>query len=196
MAVSARIATLILPLAVACGPKGSTEAVPSAASTHPDLQCPPGTWSAGEGPPAGVEVWCELRSPSEAVRQGPSIHWYENGRRRSEGGWVAGKPHGEWRHWHPNGTPQARGTLAHGLREGVWTTYHPDGTRESEGNYVGGKQHGPWIFWDDEALTRTEGLFELGDRSGRWVDVDPGGVEIRERVYRNGRLVNQRELGG
>lgn len=188
----AAIAATVL---AACTPKTPAE---SAATTgiHPDLQCPPGTWGAGDGPPNGVEVWCELRSPTDAVRQGPSIRWHDNGRREAEGSWSGGKPHGDWRYWHPNGAPKAQGTYAQGLREGVWTNYHPDGSRESEGTFVGGQEHGPWVFWDPATFRRTEGAFELGKRTGRWIDLDASGVAVRERLYQEGRLVNQRELGG
>lgn len=190
-----RIAMVLVLGGAACAPKAPVDTTP-VSSVHPELQCPPGTWAAGQGPPEGLEVWCEVRSPTDAVRQGPSITWHPNGRRAAEGSWVGGKRHGEWKVWHANGTPSGRGTYSHGLREGVWTFYHPDGTRESEGAYVGDQQHGTWVFWSADALTRTEGRFELGLRTGRWIDHDPGGLPVRERIYREGRLVNQRELGG
>lgn len=193
MAAWARL-TLGCLVVAGCGGKTPVVAPLPTNSVHPDLQCPPGTLGAGEGPPNGTQVWCELPSLTDPVKQGPSIGWHENGRKQAEGSWLAGERHGDWRYWHPNGRPEAQGTYAHGLREGLWTRYHPDGSRAAEGSFVGDQEHGAWTFWDATALTRTDGIYELGQRTGRWLDVDPAGVPVRERLYQEGRLVNQREL--
>ena len=196
VALLAAVAALLGPLGTGCGPKPAPAAAVPAAG-HPDLQCPPGTSPAGRGPPEGTEAWCQVRLPGgEARRAGPRITWHANGQRSAAGWYQAGKRHGTWQFWHASGTPAKQGSYTQGLEDGPWTTYHPDGTRAAMGGYVGGEEHGPWIFWDPGTLTRTEGSYELGERTGRWVDVGPDGRPVRERIYRRGRLVNQRELGG
>ncbi len=198
MATAHRVAPWALLACIAgCGPKASNPVIATGASVHPDLQCPPGTLPAGTPPPQGREVWCELRPVGGApVRQGPSIAWHENGKRAAQGPYLAGKRHGRWTFWHPNGVPAKQGSFAQGLEEGVWTAYHPHGDRASEGEYVGGEEHGPWLYWDVQEPARIEGTWALGKRTGRWLDIGPDGRPVRERVYRNGRLVNQQELGG
>ncbi|HHO54404.1 MAG TPA: hypothetical protein ENK18_26915 [Deltaproteobacteria bacterium] len=162
---------------------------------HPDLQCPPGTLGAGTPPPKGTEVWCEMRLATGAlVREGPSIQWHPNGRKRAEGSYVADQRHGPWLFWYPTGNPEAQGSYTSGVKEGAWTTYDASGSRTSEGLFIGGQEHGMWTFWDDAGARRTEGEFVLGARTGRWLDHGPDGIAVRERIYREGRLVSQREL--
>lgn len=162
---------------------------------HPDLQCPPGSMGVGTPPPEGTEVWCEVRlTNGTLVREGPSIQWYANGRKRSEGAYVVDQRHGPWLYWFPTGGPEAQGTYASGVKEGTWTTYAAGGSRASEGQFVGGREHGIWTFWDESGERRTEGEFVLGARTGRWLDHGPDGTAVRERIYREGRLVSQREL--
>ncbi|MBX2803773.1 MAG: hypothetical protein KTR31_39220 [Myxococcales bacterium] len=161
----------------------------------PAIACPPGTFPAGLAPPAGGEVWCEIRTSGAAARrEGPAMSWHGNERRRWEGTYVAGQPNGTWLYWYATGSPEAQGSFSRGLKEGLWVTYHPSGDRASEGSYVDGKEHGPWVFWDAESATRTEGEFVLGARTGRWHDYGPDGAARRYRIYRDGRLVEQGEL--
>ena len=166
-----------------------------AVPAHPDLQCPPGTLPAGTAPPQGDTVWCEITNAAGLkVREGPSLEWHPNERRRAEGSYVAGERHGEWLYWYATGSPEARGSYAIGVKEGVWTTYHPNGDRASEGMFVGGAEHGPWVFFDPTSGTRTEGEYVLGERTGPWIDYGEHGRPVRERIYRNGRVIDQREL--
>ena len=76
----------------------------------------------------------------------------------------------------------------------MWTSYHPSGDRASEGQMVDGKENGRWTYWNNETLSRTEGEYILGDRDGIWMDFGPDDRPLRERTYRAGRLVSQREL--
>ena len=162
---------------------------------HPDLKCPAGTQPAGYAPPHGWEVWCEKLLPNgQKLREGPSIGWHPNEQKRSEGSYADGKQHGPWLYWYPTGTPESQGGFALGVKEGVWTTYAAGGETTSEGQFVGGQEHGPWVFWNTDAATRTEGSFVLGARDGVWLDYGPDDRPVRERTYRDGRMVTMREL--
>lgn len=162
---------------------------------HPDLQCPAGTSPEGYGPPVGRSAWCLLTLPDgHRVKEGPAIEWHENGARKVTGQWSQDRQVGEWVTYHPTGTPESRGTWVAGKKDGVWTTWAPTGEKVGEGPYVDGVEHGAWVFWNVETLVRTEGNYVLGGRDGRWLDYSPEGKATRERIYRDGRLVTQREL--
>jgi phenylacetic acid degradation operon negative regulatory protein len=64
--------------------------------------CPPDTELRGSQK-AGQQS-CEYQdSNGVSVKHGPFVDWYENGRKRSEGGYDQGKPDGTWRYWDADG---------------------------------------------------------------------------------------------
>jgi hypothetical protein len=165
------------------------------AKGHPDLVCPAGASAEGYGPPVGRESWCMLTLPDgRLVREGAAIEWHDNGARKVSGNYAQGRKTGEWVTYHPTGTPEARGTYLNDKKDGVWTTWAPTGEKIAEGPYVDGVEHGAWTFWTVETLVRTEGNYVLGGRDGKWIDYSPEGKATRERIYREGRLLSQREL--
>jgi hypothetical protein len=171
-------------------PQPEPEPVP----LHPDLICPTGTEATGAPPPAGREVWCNKALPTgKSMKQGPMITWHSNEQKASSGEFNADRESGPWLYWYPTGLPEMQGTFTSGVKNGVWTTFHPNGDRQSEGEYVDGREHGAWVYWTEQ-LTRIEGVWVLGLRDAIWLDYSPEDVAVRERVYRSGRLVSQREL--
>jgi hypothetical protein len=188
-------AVLALATLAGCPPKAPPEAPTAQQPVYADIACPPGTLVAGQAPPLGQEVWCQRPNPDGTfTKVGPSITWHSNGRKASEGAFREGKKDGPWLFWYPTGTPERQGTYAFGVPEGVWTSYHPNGERASEGQMVDGEEHARWTYWNAETLTRVEGEYVLGERDGTWMDFGPDDRPIRERTYRSGRLVSQREL--
>jgi hypothetical protein len=161
---------------------------------HPDLACAEGTIGLGAAPPDGMEVYCaRVFEDGRIVRQGPSIQWHSASRRAGTGVWLDGKRSGAWQTWHANGAAHEQGTYIGGMKEGPWIAFHTNSERASEGEFVGGKENGAWTFWSEDGLTRTEGVYNLGNREGKWIDYGPDDKPVRERNYRNGRLINQRE---
>jgi len=161
---------------------------------HADLICPEGTQEAGTPPPSGTEVWCHrLDASGTWLRSGPSISWHPNQHRSAQGEWKDNQRSGPWIYWHPNGAPQSHGHFSNGLKDGVWLDYHASGDPESEGAFVEGREHGPWLYWAAD-LTRVEGQWELGSRAGIWLDYEASGRASRQRDYRDGRLISQKEL--
>ncbi len=187
--------------AVAVGLAGGCAKAPVAvvdagpAKGHPDLRCPVGARPEGFGPPNGRAAWCVLSLPDgRTVKDGPALEWHENGAIAASGAWADDLQTGEWIRYFPTGTPESRGTYVAGKKDGVFTTFAPGGEKVAEGPFVNGAEHGAWTFWNTETLVRTEGAYVLGDRDGVWRDYTPEGKATRERVYRDGRLVTQREL--
>jgi hypothetical protein len=178
-----------------CAPKPPPAAPSAPAPLFSEFTCPPGTELAGAAPPVGVEVWCSRPMPDGTkVRSGPSLSWHGNGQKQSQGAYLQDKREGPWLYWYPTGTPERQGSYSNGKPDGVWTSYHPTGDRSSEGQMVDGKENGRWTFWNNESMTRTEGEFLLGERDGVWMDFGPEDQPVRERSYRTGRLVSQRDL--
>ncbi len=188
-------AMAVAALLAGCPPKPPPTGPAAPPQVNADIACPPGTLLTGHAPPVGSEVWCQRpNTDGTFTRVGPTLTWHGNGRKASEGAYREGKKDGPWLFWYPTGTPERQGSYANGQPEGVWTSYHPNGERASEGQMVDGHEHARWTYWNAETLTRVEGEYVLGERDGTWMDFGPDDRPIRERIYRSGRLVSQREL--
>jgi hypothetical protein len=186
---------LVLPLLISCAKPVATTGASTPASPHPDLHCPPGSIPAGKAPPLGLEVWCHAQGqPGKWLREGPSISWHDNQQRASEGLFSHGKPTGPWQYWYPTGQPMEQGSFAGGVKDGVWVTYHADGTRSAEGTMVDGKHHGEWSYWSSDGQSRTVGQWKLGKKDGIWNEMNAEDRAVAERLYRDGRLVSQKDL--
>jgi antitoxin component YwqK of YwqJK toxin-antitoxin module len=185
-------ATLFL---LACAKKAPEAPTAAGGPNYPDLKCATGTAPAGLAPPQGFEVWCQSVLPSgEPQREGPSIAWHPNEQRSAEGAWSVGRRTGTWQYWYPNGQLEKTGSYTNGVEDGVWVSYHENGQRMSEGQMIGGKESGAWSYWTEDGQTRTDGQWRLGLRDGVWTDFAPGDVPVREKIWRDGRLITQREL--
>lgn len=189
-------AVSLLILAVACK-KAAVDTGPQmpVGIQHPDLPCTNGTIGMGEPPPAGTEIYCARVYPDGRIqRQGPAIMWHSPSRRKAQGAFLDDRKSGAWQMWHPNGAVAGQGSFVADNKEGAWVEFHGNGERASEGDYVGGKETGKWMYWSEDGLTRTEGKYDAyGKRQDSWIDYGADDQPIRERIYRNGRLVNQRE---
>ncbi len=84
----------------------------------------------------------------EEQKQGKWTHWYRDGGRQFEGGFVAGKPVGTHVWWHPNGQKRIEAEFVDGLEYGPSIWWHANGQKQIEGYYKAGVQHGPWTRWD------------------------------------------------
>jgi antitoxin component YwqK of YwqJK toxin-antitoxin module len=87
-----------------------------------------------------------------------------------------------------------QGSFAGGVKDGVWVSYHADGARSSEGKMIDGKQHGEWSYWSSDGQSRTVGQWKLGNKDGVWREMNAEDRAVAERLYRDGRLVSQKDL--
>ena len=192
--LSGLLCSLLLVTVVACKKKPIVEEVVEEISIYPELGCLEGTKAVGTPPPMGTEVWCATTQEGNSYRNGAAIEWYNNEQRKSAGSYENGMKSGQWEFWYPHGVPQEQGTFVRGVKDGYWTEFNPSGGRSSEGQMVAGKEHGKWIYWQDDG-SRTEGEWVLGQKTGKWIDFGTDDKPMRERIYRNGRMLSQRELG-
>jgi hypothetical protein len=162
-------------------------------TTYEDLKCEEGTRPVGTPPPSGTRVWCVRKMPTGAeVRHGPSFAWHSNGEMASTGSWVDDRQHGHWTFWASQSFLESEGAFVEGEEEGIWKFYYADGSIKAEGPMSDGGRHGQWSYVDENGI-QNEGTWAYGEREGRWYDKDPEGRVVRERIYRAGRLIEQKE---
>lgn len=179
-------------LAILAGCPKQTE-VQAAASGA--IDCPAGTKPAGKAPPDGFEAWCQRVTPTgEVTREGPAMTWHPDGARASVGTYANNRKDGFWSTYYPDGSPQAEGSYEIGVQAGLWKEYHPGGALKAEGEYAGGKPNGYWTYWHANGQLQTAGDLVNGQKTGTWIEHDEQGKPKTERVYRDGRIVTQREL--
>ena len=187
--------TTALLISTACKKKTVTEEVAGPVQIHPDLVCPEGTHGEGFPPPDGNFVYCVLDGMiGTTIKQGPSIEWYPNGQKRSTGDYAADKRAGDWIHWYESGVIEKQGPYINNVADGHWIEFHPSGMQSAEGDRANGREKGLWVYWSDGDNIRTEGHWVSGQKDGEWTDFSPEGKPLRQRVYRLGRLINQREF--
>lgn len=180
----------LLALLAGCPKQTATEQAVNAA-----IACPAGTQPAGKAPPEGFEAWCQRVAPTgEVTREGPAITWHPDGTRASAGSYAVNRKSGFWSTYYPDGKPQAEGSYEVGVQVGLWKEYHPSGELKTEGEYAAGKPHGYWTYWHPNGQLLTAGDLVEGDKTGTWIEYDEQGKPKTERVYRNGRVLSQREL--
>lgn len=155
-------------------------AVPAA----PPLACPPGTERKGEGPPDGVEEWCEGKDPyGRGRREGPARSWYDGGGLRVTQAFHEGIVDGAFREHHRNGKVAREGTYATGRKVGTWRVYFESGTLEEESEWRDGVAHGRFAAWWPSGARRTEGRRCGGAQCGRWRTFDGDGKPLGEMDY-------------
>src|SRR5437879_5225903 len=82
-------------------------------------------------------VWRVYVMPSERIVlempwrggrwHGIAARYHRNGQRESQGRYVKGEKHGEWRFWFPTGQIAARGEYEHDQQVGDWSYWDEQG---------------------------------------------------------------------
>ena len=186
----------VLLLLVACGPKTSGTTTSAAPQGPPlPIECPSGSKGAGQLPPEGKEIWCQLVDAGGNVfRQGPAIEYYPDGVKAAVGSYDRNYKQGYWQAWYPDGQPKSQGSYEHGVPVGVWAEFHQSGSKSSEGGYAGGQPDGTWTYWHPNGQIRTQGVMVAGQPDGTWIEYDENGRPTVEREYRGGRQITHRGL--
>jgi hypothetical protein len=187
--------SLFLAATTACKKKAPDDITDEPVHLHPDLICPDGSHGEGFPPPDGVLAYCVLDgNPGLTIKHGPSIEWYTSGQKKEAGSYLSNQRFGEWTSWYESGIIARQGHYKNDSEDGRWIEFHPSGLQSAEGARVNGRESGEWVYWADGDNTRTEGAWSNGQQDGVWTDFDSAGTPVRQRVFRMGRLINQREL--
>lgn len=159
------------------------------------LGCPEGTVEVGAPPPTGTELSCvRTDETGRQVKHGPARTWWPDGRPRSHGAYAADQRVGHWWLWSADGHLEMEGDFRENAENGWWVYYRPDGGVSAEGPMRNGGRDGMWVTYDETTGLAQEGLWVGGEKEGVWVEYNADDRAIRERVFRRGRLLSQREL--
>lgn len=119
---------------------------------------------------------------------GPTYHFFDDGRVKSQGTYTRPKPGISWSiqdelaqpsgtfsFYSKNGALEERGTLEDGARQGTWTMYWANAEIKETGDYVDGAKHGEWLAFDPLGATLSEVNWDQGLRSGPARHYHPNG---------------------
>ncbi|MCB9664253.1 MAG: toxin-antitoxin system YwqK family antitoxin [Alphaproteobacteria bacterium] len=188
-------ALLVLPSLAGCPRRGGVTAMGRDTEVvQTVLGCAPGAREYGAAPPAGFELWCGVPGDTGAVRHGPSRSWWQDGARRTAGAYDMGRKTGHWFTWHANGNLASEGPYVGDAEDGYWMLYDEDGDLAEEGPMHDGGREGVWSFLDPKTKVWLQGTWVDGQKDGTWTEYDAAGKPLRERVFRLGRQISQREL--
>jgi antitoxin component YwqK of YwqJK toxin-antitoxin module len=104
-----------------------------------------------------------------------------------------GVEEGKWTSWFENGNRKTEGSFKAGRMDGIWVGFFPDGQPDFEGTYKDDLKNGPWKFYFESVpekpiggRVREEGSYAEGRKSGRWISYSVNGLPISEGLYANG----------
>jgi antitoxin component YwqK of YwqJK toxin-antitoxin module len=149
-----------------------------------------------------------------------SVHmqfFHENGKVKSEGTLINGRPDGYWRNYHINGNIKSEGNRKEETLHGVWKFYTQEGVLFVSITYKDGVKEGPRLTYQDSVLVKreifvdnqlegiTEHYFSSGDlklripfennrENGTGYEYDSIGNLITLLTYKNGVLTRKREV--
>lgn len=121
-------------------------------------------------------------------RHGHFVYYFENGKKKSEGGCLNDLNVGLWTYWYESGGKKSEGKMVKNKKEDVWVNWHENGVKESEGKYENGKGEGKWTGWYDNGQKKTEGMYLNYARIGVWKFWDENGDLDFEENYESGKL--------
>ena len=130
-------------------------------------------------------------------------YYHPNGTKRSEGEFLNGKKHGEWRDWDSTGQLISSISYADGLRDGPFTLWtaskatdrvlelernlgNPSGIQKHEGHFTADKLNGEYKIWFSNDSLYEHSYYRNGsfDRFRRLYD--PNGTLRIKAHYKNG----------
>jgi|SRR6218665_87260 len=105
------------------------------------LKCPVGTRQSGD-PQEGISCRKSDTASGRGVAHGPSVSFYANGQKNSEGQYVDGFRSGSWIFYAQDGQVRSRVEFQAGNYHGRREEYFPNGKLHTVESYVNGKLDG------------------------------------------------------
>jgi antitoxin component YwqK of YwqJK toxin-antitoxin module len=131
----------------------------------------------------GLEQWCVDASDQN---NGPSVVYFPNRTRLSEGAYQNGVRSGMWQEWHSNGQLKMRGSYTKGQRASAWQWWDLGGRIYQEGAYIDGQQYGRWVVYFETGRVQSEGEYQAGEQHGFWNQWHENGRKSAEGSYELG----------
>jgi len=94
--------------------------------------------------------------------------FYQDGKVRAQGKYVAGLREGSWIYFYPNGKQEQTGVYKMDWPTGMWKWYYASGSLHREEMYRNGREDGTSIEYDTLGVIINEGEFSAGARNGKW----------------------------
>ncbi len=97
------------------------------------------------------------------IKEGLSIHWYDNGNKICHGHYKDNWMDGEWKYYHyENDSLFAKGAFMKSRKFGLWKYWHSNGSIRAKIHYHAGELHGDFEWFDEEGILNYRGNYEHG----------------------------------
>ena len=104
-------------------------------------------------------VWYFKKAPFT----GRAASKFENGQKKEEATYKAGKREGLETWWYENGQKRAQGTIRDGKKQGPFTEWYENGQKKEETTYNNdGKRDGPYTTWHENGQMWRKSFYEDG----------------------------------
>ena len=119
-------------------------------------------------------------------------YWGDDGKKKSEIYFQAGKYHGSYKTFHKNGELSIETEYSYGLKHGIEKNYFDNKQISLEGEWVEGKRNGEWNLYFSNGVKRFHGNYELGVKQGEFKTYyEEDGRLKSEELYVDGVLMSQ-----
>lgn len=149
-------------------------------------------------------------------KEGKGIEWKPNGSILSTVEYVNGQQHGKYCTYYPNGTLNIERTFRNDslinvkeyyesgntlsdtdykdfLRSGKEILWHENGVKASEAHFDNGHPVNIMRSWHPNGQLKFEAYFNnKGLMDGSWVEYDDKGNKVKERLFKNGQLIEEK----
>ncbi|NLA24116.1 MAG: hypothetical protein GX879_04035 [Bacteroidales bacterium] len=92
------------------------------------------------------------------------IQYYENGKKKMEGGLKNGERAGKWTAWYENDSVWSVGYYIDGKKHGQSAVFYANGNKAYDKNFVDDKAHGKWKFYTEDGKLSGEVEYENGEK--------------------------------
>ena len=96
------------------------------------------------------------------------VDFYENKQKRSEGDYVRGLEHGNWKFWYDSGKLQEEASYYMGQFNGPVIRYYPNGQLQHEGYFKLDRQDSLMRSFTADGKLLEEGLYIKDQKFGKW----------------------------
>ena len=116
-------------------------------------------------PQLGLELMTEASDPE--IDDEPTNVRSSGETKRFETETTRGRREGRWTTWFDNGNKRSEGGYLDGEMHGPFTLWYETGNKREEGQYVRGRAHGRWVKWDEQGHRIKEVEFRHGVKVSR-----------------------------
>ena len=136
-------------------------------------------------------IYAGSESPNNLVKE---IRFYPNGDTLSVTPMKKGAVNGTVAFYYPKNKPKEKTTFENGKQQGLFRRFDKEGVLVLEGNLENGQKSGAWITWYDEVQKQEVRNYSNDQPDGKWSYWYMDGELKREEVYKNGKLLEEKDF--